>query len=163
MSQLVIVTFDNENLASEMIGKVRNRKNDYQDVLNHAVVISVDANNLRKVDQVSSTKGKRGNWLIPLVNDIVESRESVIKKASSQTERNRLKGPLTRYGIEKNFQEKIRVELKPHTSALVLWTDDERKPQALIDLFEGQQSHVLSTDVSPEEHGRLQEDFRRAA
>jgi uncharacterized membrane protein len=163
MSQLIFVTFDNENLASEMIEKVRNRKNNFQEVLNHAVVVSINADNTRKVEQISSTKGKRGNWLVPLINDIVQSRESVIKKATPAENRMRLQGPLTRYGIEKNFTEKIRVELKPHTSALVLWTDDERKPQPLVDLFEGQESHVLTTKVTAEEYGRIQEDFRRAA
>ncbi len=155
MSDLVVVTYDNELKADEMRVKLLQLQKDYLVSLGDAVVVIKDKKGKVKLRQLVNLplSGAAGGsfwgvligilFLHPLLGLAVGAAAGAVS------------GALTDVGIDDKFMKNLAADFQPGTSALCVLVEKVTVDK-VMDALRGTGGHVLKTSLSHEDETRLQ-------
>jgi uncharacterized membrane protein len=162
MSELIVVAFDDPNMADEVLTELRELQREYLIDLEDAVLAIRRSDGKTRLKQsvnltgVSAASG--GLWgalwgtLVGLIflNPLVGFAIGTMVGAGTGA----LAGALTDYGIDDDFVRQLAQTLRPNTSAIFILVRKMQPEKVLSELarFRG---HVLRTSLSPEQEAKL--------
>jgi uncharacterized membrane protein len=156
MSNLVVIAYDDEFRASEVLTTLRRLERDYLIDLEDAAYATKDAEGKIKLHQSANLTASGavggGTWglLIGLLFFAPVVGAAVGAGAGA------LVGKLADYGIDDNFAKQLAAEMKPRSSALFVLVRKATPDRVLPEIakFGGT---VMQTSLSAEAEGRLQQ------
>lgn len=153
MAELLVVTFDNMQDASSLLGNIKDLRKDSQIELNDAAVIIKDTDGNVKVKNMADTGVKVGAFGGGLLGIIIGSVFFPIGGMMLGAAAGALIGKMANLGIDKNFVKDVTAELTPGTSALFIMASKTNKPafRAALEKYHGKVFQSTLDDDALEE------------